>query len=268
MTILHGQSARIAAVCAALAIAAVVAFTCWPSRDAGPPTTSAPVPPSAAARSGQPGGAPTAGQGAPRTGRQQLANIEPELAALVEPSASGDYDDNPMAEVLRRVLANDPQLATFKYYHNRPLLDDAELRKYHALLSDAAVAADVKQDLLFPGETKVDQAGNIKRLMKIDYLREALEWAENPQREALLALVSEIILTDNYPADMTMDMRLSLSGNKLELYELLYDVAPDRAAAVVQSSKGTRLEPLIAHLATSIQTRKRLEAQLENEVRL
>ena len=103
--------------------------------------------------------------------------------------------------------------------------------------------------------------------MKIDYLREALEWAENPQRAELIALVEEMLLTDNYPPGMGMDMRVSLSGNKMELYELLSDVAPDQAAALLQSTKGTRLEPLLAYIANSLEVRKQIEANLETEVR-
>lgn len=260
MTVLHKRVAWVVAAVATAGVATGVLL--WTRGDSDAPQRTAQ--PARATPAVSKPAAPSAHRAAP----QQLANIEPELAALLEPSASGDYDDNPMAEVLRRVLAADPQLATFKYYHNRPLLDEGEKVKYHALLSDQSVFADVKHDLLYPQETKADQAGNIKRLMKIDYLREALEWKENPMRETLLALVAEMITTDNFPAGMTMDMRLSLSGNKVELYELLNDVAPDRATALLQSSKGTRLEQLIAYIANSIQVRKRLESQLENEVTL
>jgi hypothetical protein len=192
---------------------------------------------------------------------------EPTNATPDEPPVSDDYDDNPLANVLRPLLANDVQLDTFMYYHNRPLLDAASNVRYHEFLSDPAMFSNVKHDLLYPEETKVSQGASIKRLMKIDYLREALEWKENPQRAELIALVEELILTDNYPAGMTMDMRLSLSGNKMELYELLSDVAPDRALAVLEASKGTRLEEMLAWIANSLQTRRQIEASLETEVR-
>jgi len=205
--------------------------------------------------------------------RQQVALNSPSVAANAEPSnaeespPSDDYDDNPMANVLRPILANDVQLDTFMYYHNRPLLDEASKAHYHEFLSDPAMLAVVKHDLLYPEETKVDAAGNIKRLMKIDYLREAVEWQENPARGEIISQVADMLQTDNYPAGMGMDMRLSLSGNKMELYELLSDVAPDQAAALLQSSKGTRLEPLLAYIANSLQVRKQIEANLETEVR-
>jgi len=194
-------------------------------------------------------------------------DAEPTNATPDEAPVSDDYDDNPLANVLRPLLANDVQLDTFMYYHNRPLLDAANNVKYHEFLSDPAMFANVKHDLLYPEETKVSQGANIKRLMKIDYLREALEWKENPQRAELIALVEEMLLTDNYPAGMGMDMRISLSGNKMELYELLVDVAPDRAIAVLEASKGTRLEAMLAWIANSLQTRRQIEAKLETEVR-
>jgi hypothetical protein len=190
----------------------------------------------------------------------------PSLPARDGAGRFDDYEDNPLGDVLRRVLSNDPQLVAFKHYHNRPLLDEASKQRYREILSDPTVFDVVKHDLLYPDETKADQAESIKRLMKIDYLREALEWKENPMRSTLIALVSELILTDNFPSGMGMDMRISLSGNKRELYELLYEVAPDQANATVQASKGTRLEKLIAYIDNSLRTQRRLEASLENEV--
>jgi len=186
---------------------------------------------------------------------------EPEAATDEEPKPGDDYYDNPLAEALLRVLAKDPQLKAFKYYHHRPLLDEGSLAKYHAMLSDPAVFAIVKHDLLYPAETKVDQESEFKRLMKIDYLREAAEWKENPRRDELIGLITSAILTDNYPPGMGMDMRLSLSGNKRELFALLEDVAPDQAGEILAASRGTRLEPLIAYVSESVARSKRLEAQ-------
>jgi hypothetical protein len=205
------------------------------------------------------------------THTQQIARAPDSLAG--DPSnsdgtpPSDDYDDNPMANILRPLLANDVQLDTFMYFHNRPLLDEAGTARYHQFLSDPAMLAAVKHDLLYPEETKVDAAGNIKRLMKIDYLREAVEWQDNPARGEIISQVGDMLLTDNYPTGMGMDMRLSLSGNKMELYELLSEVAPDQAASLLQASKGTRLENLLGYIANSLQVRKQIEANLETEVR-
>jgi hypothetical protein len=208
--------------------------------------------------------------GTTRGTRAQQTAQTPELLADGTNSdgtpPSDDYDDNPMANILRPLLANDVQLDTFMYYHNRPLLDAAGTAHYHEFLSDPAMLAAVKHDLLYPEETKVDVSGNVKRLMKIDYLREAVEWQDNPARGEIISQVGDMLLTDNYPDGMGMDMRLSLSGNKMELYELLSEVAPDQAAALLQASKGTRLENLLAYIANSLQVRHQIEANLDTEV--
>lgn len=252
MKVAYKRSTRGALIVAATAVAL---FFLWRSHgEMAPMPASQPV--------GQ--GTPALAPGSP----QIAANSPSPAPSLVEELADDDYEDNPIGDVLHRILANDRQLDAFMYYHNRPLLDDASAAKFHELLSDPATFAAVKHDLLYPEETRAEEAGNIKRLMKIDYLRDALEWKENPRRGELVALVSEIILTDNYPAEMTMDMRVSLSGNKMELYQLLYEIAPDQASAALLASRGTRLEPMIAHIASSTEARKRFEAGLPTEVPL
>lgn len=191
---------------------------------------------------------------------------EPAIPGAGDPAQGDDYEDHPLADVMHKVLANDHQLNTFMYFYNRPLLGEADQAKYHALLSDRSLFAGVEHDLLYPEETKADKPGNIKRLMKIDYLREALAWKDNPARAELIASIVRILLTDNYPPDMTMDMRLSLSGNKMELFEMLTEIAPDQAAAVVQASRGTRQERLIAYIANTLEVRKQIAANAESVV--
>jgi hypothetical protein len=263
MKLSHRRSIQAALVVAAGAIAV---FFLWRGRPhAAAPAAATPAA-AALAHSSELQRAAALQPAAPGAPRGAAASAAPSLAALTDSSRANDYEESPLGEVLQRVLSNDQQLATFKYYHNRPLLDEASKARYHGFLSDPAVFAAVRHDLLYPEEIKVDQAGNIKRLMKIDYLREALEWQENPMRRTLIALVSELILTDNFPASLGMDMRRSLSGNKMELYELLYQFAPDQANATLQASKGTRLEKLIDYIDNSLQVRRRLEASLDNEV--
>lgn len=200
-----------------------------------------------------------------RSSAAPVAAAQPD-AQTFDPMRVDDFQDNPLADVIRRIVDADPQLKKFMYWHHRPLLDEPGRAQYHTFLADRGVMADVAHDLLYPDEAVADQASNIKRLMKIDYLRAALAWKENPEREAILDLICEMILTDNYPPDMAMDMRLSLSGNKLELYALLDEYAPERAAALAQTARGTRLEALIAHISNSNTTRKQREAELDTEV--
>ena len=251
MKISHRRSIQTALVVTAGAVA--VCFLGRSRGDAVPSSAPAPARTSAPAQAVQASSSSASRDVAP--GHSPVALAEPD-----------DYEGHPLADVLHQVLASDHQLDTFMYYYNRPLLDDEAKLQYHALLSDPAVFASIEHDLLYPEESKADQAGSIKRLMKIDYLREALEWKGNPMRAELIALVSEMILTDVYTPGMAMDMRLSLSGDKMELYELLDQVAPDQAQALLQASRGTRLERLIAYINNNIEDRKQLVANAQNQV--
>jgi hypothetical protein len=246
--------ARARAAAAVVVVGLVVVFLV--SRDDGPdPAPAASATPAAAA-------APAAAPAGPF----KTAVPEPSLTAAGDPARPDDYEDHPLADVMHKVLASDHQLNTFMYYFNRPLLDEADKEKYHQLLADRSVYAGVEHDLLYPEETTADQASNIKRLMKIDFVREALEWKDNPQRGEMISMVKDMLLTDNYPADMAMDMRLSLSGNKMELYEMLNDMAPDQAAAILKASRGTRLEKMFDYFVTHIEAGKQIQASADSQV--
>jgi hypothetical protein len=235
----------------ALAAAAGVVVAAWAWRTSGParPVTA------------------TAGAAAPEPAldHARSATSPPMFAGTMPPDVD-PYGENPLGDVMHRVVDNDQQLHAFKAFYDRPLLDEDSLKQYHALLSDPATLAAVEHDLLYPEETKADQASSIKRLMKIDYLHEALDWKDNPQHALVVGVVRDVVLTDNYPPDMAMDMRVSLSGNKQELFQLLDEYEPAQARAMLQASKGTRLEAMVAWIASSNETRKQLETKLENQV--
>lgn len=191
-----------------------------------------------------------------------------ELAQDENAAGSQDYEDSPMGDILRDILKEDPSLASFRYFYDRPLLDAESRSQYEKLLSDKAMFAETSHDLLYPEERTEDLRGNVKRLMKIDYLRSALEWEENPERRALLSTIESTILTDNLPKGMGDDMKISLAGNKMELYALLYDLAPEHAMAVTEQSRGTRVEQLVQYIAESIALRRQKERESDAVVTL
>ncbi|HEX3760961.1 MAG TPA: hypothetical protein VHW23_19840 [Kofleriaceae bacterium] len=200
----------------------------------------------------------------PRT-RSALAAVKPAQPGTQLP-ADDPYAENPLGDVMHRVVDNDDQLRKFKAFYDRPLLDAESRKQYQAMLSDPATLAAVERDLLYPEDVVADQASSIKRLMKIDYLHEAMDWKENPQHDLVVRVVTETIVTDNFPADMGMDMRASLSGNKQELFQLLDEYEPAKAQAALQAAKGTRLEAMMTWIAQSNEKRKQLEANLDNQV--
>ncbi|MDC3962711.1 hypothetical protein [Polyangium jinanense] len=203
---------------------------------------------------------------APRLSLEAPAETATQDEEPATPS-SDEWDDNPLGDLLRNIVDKDKNVGTFLYYYEHVLLDRESRKQYEKLLSDQTMYAEVKQGLLHPGETRETLQGNMTRMVKIDYLREALVWGENPSHEALLDTIEQILLADNFTEEMGTDMRLSIATNKMELYALLFDHAPERAAGVVQAAKGTRLEALIDFIANSIAQRRKNELSLATEVR-
>jgi hypothetical protein len=176
---------------------------------------------------------------------------------LAEVVTSEDYQGS-LEQLKKSIHKEDERLALFSYYHERVLPDSVSRERFHELLSDSGMLAHVQRGLLFPGEKRETLRGNIKRLMQIDYLRDALSWKENPRREQILSAVKDMILEDNFLPEYGEDMRVSLAANKMELYELLYAQDPKRAEALVTEARGSRLEALMTHLA---ERNQRLVAQ-------
>jgi hypothetical protein len=162
----------------------------------------------------------------------------------------------------QRLFKTEPKLAQFDYFREHVLLDSVTREDYRKLLADKAMIEKVRNDLLHPTERKDTTETNVKRLMEIDYLREAMDWKEHPGRKDLLAEVEQIILEDSFTADMPPDVKRSLAATKLELYELYSAQAPERALALVDKARGTRVEKLLEYFAEHNQRRLAKEREL------
>lgn len=173
-------------------------------------------------------------------------------------------DEYDQSEVMRAVLGGESMLAKFWGHHKQVLKDEEQREGYRAFLSNPAMLAKVREDLRSPGETGQAFQRNLKQLIEIDYLREALAWEDNPRREEILGLIEELILEDTFGQGRDTGMRYSLATAKRELYELLHDHDAARARGVVEASRGSRLEGLIAFIAADLERRhqKALEVGL------
>jgi hypothetical protein len=162
----------------------------------------------------------------------------------------------------QRLFKKEPKLAQFDYFREHVLLDSVTREDYRKLLADKAMLAKVRNDLLHPTDRKDTTESNVKRLMEIDYLREAMDWKEHPGRKDMLAEVEKIILEDSFTADMPADVKRSLAATKLELYEIYSAQAPERALALVDEARGTRLEKMLEYFAEHNQRRLAKEREL------
>lgn len=172
-------------------------------------------------------------------------------AKLEAPSISED-NYGLYASDVRNIFKETPALARFAYFQQHVLLDAQGKQRYHGLLADAGFFRGIRQDLRFPQELRASHKGQIRRLMGIDAIREALAWTDNPQRPSVLGLVEEILLADNIRPDLPLDLRQSLAANKLELFEILQSEEPARAAYVVERSRNTNQEALIDYVVEQV----------------
>ncbi|WP_342379338.1 hypothetical protein NVS55_07805 [Myxococcus stipitatus] len=189
------------------------------------------------------------------------------LSAAPAPAAPGD-DEEPgeftttTDRVKAEIFKTEPELARFDSFREHVLLDSNSREDYEALLADTRLHEQLRRALSTSTEAEETLASSFKRLMRIDYLREALAWRQNPARAQLVSTVERIILEDSFTAELSPDARRSMAATRMELFEILADQEPARASALVEAAKGTPLEKLVRHFAARHQRRLVKEREL------
>jgi hypothetical protein len=196
----------------------------------------------------------------------QTAAVEAQyhLEPVNVPGSEGEHGEfTTNTDVLKqKIFKTEPKLAQFDFFREHVLLDANSRADYRQLLADKAMYTQVRQALLQPADVEDTMESNVKRLLQIDYLREALHWRENPEREHLLSTVEAIILEDSFRDTMPAEVKRSVAASKMELFELLHGHEPERAQALVAAAKGTRLEKLLEYIDGYNQRRLELERKL------
>ncbi|WP_224240222.1 hypothetical protein [Hyalangium gracile] len=207
------------------------------------------------------------------TPRRPLPPSPPALLAAPEEVPGEEGAHGPFTtttDLLKaRIFKAAPELARFDYFREHVLLDSHARKDYEALLADTRMYEQLRRTLASPTETEPSLESSIERLMRIDFLREALAWRQNPAREQLLATVEGLLLEDSFQPGLSLHTRRSMAATRMELYELFADQEPERARALVETAKGTSLEKLIQHIAARNQRRlvKEQELSLQAQAR-
>jgi hypothetical protein len=201
----------------------------------------------------------SSGEANPSSVASTAPSIEPPQAAP-EPSPAMPE------EVFAQILKKDKKLATFMDFKKTVLLDTARRDEYRRLLSSVDMMNAMAEELMKPGSGHVEPEEYYRRLMQIDYFEAALDWKDNPQRDKVLAVTGEIIGKDNFVAGLDSARRQTLGGNKMELYRLMYAQDPQKAEALVQQAKGTRMEPMVSWMVAEEVRRHTREQEIQKEV--
>lgn len=162
----------------------------------------------------------------------------------------------------QRLFKVDPELAQFDAFREQVLQDADSKAEYHKLLSDKSLMKRIQEDLLHPRYEKDTMETNVKRLMEIDYLREALSWKDNPARAELVSTVAGIITEDTFTSSMPRDVKRSLAATKMELFQILSGHDPALLADLIRTAKGSRLEAMMQYFADANQRRIDKEREL------
>ncbi|GEL75133.1 hypothetical protein MVI01_69170 [Myxococcus virescens] len=167
----------------------------------------------------------------------------PVPAALARPGS-------PLDAVRQRVMAANPDLAQFRHLQRKVLRKGDEQASLQSLFKDREVIDAAKADLLATGERTFSADAQFRRLYQVEFLGSALEWKDNPERPALLNDLEELLRADNLNPDMELELRRSLSGDKVELFMILLHNDRARAESMLQDLHGSRLGALLEHART------------------
>jgi hypothetical protein len=232
---------------AALLLGAAVIF--FMSRTGVPMPAPAPEQPRVASRSPAEPAMPLS----PQSGKAQLP-IEPSRPVVVSDPLGLDNTPpllakprSPLDALRQRVMAANPDVAQFRQLQRKVLLKPQEKEMLRDMYKDRELIEAAKRDLLAADEKRFTEEGQFKRLYRVEYLGMGLEWKENPQRQALLKDVEEVILAKNIRAEQELELRRSLSGDKVELFMIMLYNDRKRAEELLASARGTDLEKLLKY---------------------
>jgi hypothetical protein len=169
-------------------------------------------------------------------------------------------------ELMAQILKKDKKLGMFMDYHNTVLMSAQRRDEYRKLLADADMMKYMADALMDPGSGRVDPEEYYHRLMQVDYFEAALAWKDNPQREKVLGVMSDIVAKDNFQGGQDTTRRQMLGGTKMEVYRLMYEQDPAKTRELMAQAKGTRMEGMVTWMGEEEIRRRTREQQIQKEV--
>lgn len=155
-------------------------------------------------------------------------------------SADGSLDG-----ALQRMQENNPKLGKFHTLRSKALRTSDEQQQFLDMMADPAMLAAARGNLLdaLQGAAST-QEEELERVMQIRFLSSSASWEGNPQRDQAIASMTELVLAE-LPAGLPSDIRGSLLGDKVELYQYLVLNNPALADELMARVRGTKLEPVL-----------------------
>ncbi|SDE62500.1 hypothetical protein SAMN04488504_109144 [Myxococcus virescens] len=145
------------------------------------------------------------------------------------------------------MMASNPDLAQFRTLQRKVLLKPEEREQLRGIYKDRARIEVARRDLLAESEQTYSDDNQFRRMYRVEYLGMALEWKDNPERAHLLDTVESLVMARNIRSTQDLDVRRSLSGDKVEMMMILLHNDRARAEQLLAQSRGTPYEPLLEY---------------------
>jgi len=143
---------------------------------------------------------------------------------------------------------NSPEFKTFLELKSVALANRVQRQELKRLLSQASVIQESAAILEAKNVRGLDPEENQQRLAAVDFLGQALMWNENPKR---LMVHDEVValVTRNLDAEKkSRELKRSMAGDQLELYQYLLRSDQDVALALFEKEQSKPQGALMAYL--------------------
>lgn len=148
----------------------------------------------------------------------------------------------------------DRRMQQLEALREKALLSVDERARLDGLLSDPAVINHARDFLLGDTPSDLTPGDQQRRMRSVQLLSDALRWTGNPIRGDVLRACKEVILSANYHQVKDPLARKSVAADRYELFVALDDLLPGEAAQLVEDSKNTPNEKLVAFSAKVAET--------------
>lgn len=185
--------------------------------------------------------------------REVLPGLKLDQAQQQDPDQGQDKQPSLIRVARPRMLEAHPDVAEFRAIEHKVLRSTAEQQQRRVMLADSARIRHARDRLLATREGPLTREDELERLYRVEYLAAAIEDPQNRALPEVFNAIKDVILADNISDGIPLELRRSLSGDKMELYMALLHDAPDQAAAIAAEAQGTPLEALIRYAAQRYQ---------------
>lgn len=191
------------------------------------------------------GGAPPAAPARRPTGTRRYD--APSAPANLDLRQNRPTPADRMHPVMKSALEGDPEMAHYYWLAQKVLPTEEHRRMREEMLSDIDLIQKARADLIASSESTFTREAEAKRMISVEFLADAIAWEGNPEIEAVVEAIEDVLFAENISSETPDDLAKSLAGDKMDLYTQTLHTSPDRAAAIADRARGREVEALLTY---------------------